>query len=101
LDRKSSTLGPKITDRNEFRSPLTEAATCSGIRAISPALLPTAETMSVDIRNSIGSAHEDLATEVNKYFEDKNVVKTELASLNELIGFPYLLKIDWREFKPN
>lgn len=58
--------------------------------------------MSLDIGNILGNAPQGLAGKVNVYFEDeKSPVSSGLAQLNELIGFPYGLKIDWRERTPS
>jgi hypothetical protein len=53
----------------------------------------------VDIQNMIGAAPQELASKVKEYFEGgQSPVQTALADLNELIGFPYGLVIDWRQY---
>jgi hypothetical protein len=55
--------------------------------------------MSLNIQNILGNIQDNLRSKVEEYFGNKqNPVPVALAALNELIGFPYCLEIDWREW---
>lgn len=53
----------------------------------------------LDIVNILGDAPKALADRVEAYFDkEKAPVPSVLGELNDLVGFPYQLNIDWREF---